>query len=238
MENRKSDSESLEELIRDGRQRLYPRLTNPNWLVLRKRREIFEGWVRTLPPQDLLVLDIGGRIQPYRPLLESRLRGYISVDVRATRLVAALARGEQLPFGDDLFDVVICTQMMQYIPEPSLVVNEARRVLKRGGRLFLSVPSAYPIDSEEECWRFLPAGIRQLLTRFSRVHIVPEGRSIAGFFRTVNCCLHIFVKYRVFRSALQYSVYPLMNLAGALLEMISGTSNEQFAVNYSVLAEK
>jgi hypothetical protein len=238
MENRSFDSESIEKLIRDGNQRLHPRLTNPNWLVLRKRREIMERWIRVLPPHGLLVLDIGGRIQPYRPLLESRLRAYVSVDVRPTQLVAALARGEQLPFGDDLFDVVICTQMMQYVPEPMRVVNEARRVLKRGGRLFLSVPSAYPIDSDEECWRFLPGGLRHLLASFSRVSIISEGRSVSGFFRTGNCCLHIFAKYPLFRSVLQFTLYPLLNLAGALLETLSGTENEQFAVNYSVLAEK
>ncbi len=231
-------AETLEQVIREGQLRLYPSLTNPHWLVLKKRREIFAQWVAKLPRKELLVLDIGGRIQPYRPLLKNRMRGYVAVDLRPTPLVGVMARGQQLPFRDSQFDLVICTQMLQYTPEPGVVVNEAARVLKPGGTFFLSVPSAYPIDSDEECWRFLPKGLRHLLAAFCSVQIVAEGRSISGFFRTANVCLNIFARYPFFRSACRYTAYPVMNLLGALLEELSGSSNEQFAVNYSVLAEK
>ena len=48
--------------------RLYPSLTNPSYLVLRSRRLLFSNWTRTLG-NNLTVLDVGGRYQPYRPLL-------------------------------------------------------------------------------------------------------------------------------------------------------------------------
>jgi len=128
--------------------------------------------------------------------------------------------------------------MLQYTPEPSAVVSEVLRVLKPGGSFFLSVPSAYPIDSREECWRFLPEGLRHLLAAFASVEVVAEGRSISGLFRTVNACLNIFARYPLFRLVFRYTVYPVMNLLGALLEELSGSSNEQFAVNYTVLAKK
>ena len=227
-----------EKIIREGQLRLYPSLTNPHWLVLKMRREIFGKWIATLPQGDLLVLDIGGRIQPYRPLLAGRARAYIAVDLRPSPLVGLVARGEELPFGDSKFDLVLCTQMLQYTPEPKAIVNEAIRVLKPGGAFFLSVPSAYPIDSEEECWRFLPGGLRHLLADFGSVQIVAEGGSVAGFFRTVNACLNIFVRYPSFRSMFRYTAYPAINVMGALLEKLSASSNEQFAVNYSVLARK
>jgi SAM-dependent methyltransferase len=228
----------LEQVIREGQLRLYPGLTNPHWLVLKKRREIFERWIATLPEGDLLVLDIGGRIQPYRPLLTGRTSAYIAVDLRPSPLVGLVARGEELPFGDNQFDLVLCTQMLQYTTEPKAIVNEAIRVLKPGGAFLLSVPSAYPIDSEEECWRFLPAGLRHLLAAFGSVQIVAEGSSVAGFFRTVNACLNIFVRYPSFRSMFRYTAYPAINLLGACLEKLFGSSNEQFAVNYSVLTRK
>jgi SAM-dependent methyltransferase len=228
----------LEQVIREGQLRLYPGLTNPHWLVLKKRRETFEKWIATLPEGDLLVLDIGGWIQPYRPLLTGRTRAYIAVDLRPSPLVGLVARGQELPFADSQFDLVLCTQMLQYTPEPKEVVNEVVRVLKPGGAFFLSVPSAYPIDSEEECWRFLPGGLRHLLAAFGSIQIVAEGGSVAGFFRTVNACLNIFARYPSFRSMFRYSAYPAINLLGALLERLSASSNEQFAVNYSVLARK
>jgi len=230
--------ETLEQVAREGRRRLYPALTDPHWLVLKKRREIFQKWIGKLPAGPLLVLDVGGRIQPYRPLLESRLGGYIAVDLRRTPLVDLIASGENLPFSDQQFDLVICTQVFQYIPEPSVVVREVARVLKPGGYFFLSLPSASPTDAYEECWRFLPGGVRHLLSPFRRVDVIPEGGSVAGFFRTTNACFHIFVRYGWLRGLYRYTICPALNIVGALLERISRSSNDQFAVNYSVIAQK
>jgi SAM-dependent methyltransferase len=231
-------AETLEQVTRDGRERLHPSLTNPHWLVLKKRREIFEEWIAKLPPGRLRVLDLGGRIQPYRPLLEDRLLNYISADVRKTPLVSVLADGEQLPFGDGQFDLVICTQVLQYVAEPARITREVARVLRPGAYFFLSVPSASPSDAAEECWRFLPGGLRYLLTPFSRLEIIPEGRSVAGFFRTANACFNIFVRYPFIRVLYRYTVCPMINLMGAVLEGWSGTTNDQFTVNYTVIAQK
>jgi len=230
--------ETVQQLIREGRGRLYPDLTNPHWLVLKKRREIFEHWVAKLSPGKLAVLDVGGRIQPYRPLLKHRLAGYIATDIRRAPLVNVLARGEQLPFANERFDLVICTQVLQYVPEPAVVIREIARVLKPGGYFFLSVPSAYPRDADEECWRFLPAGLHHLLAPFTHVEVIPEGRSISGFFRTINASFSIFVRYPSLRRLYSFTICPMINLAGSLLERVSGSSNDQCAVNYSVIAQK
>lgn len=232
------DKTTLDEPTRQGRERLFPSLTNPNWLVLRERRRIFERWLAQMPSSALDVLDIGGRIQPYRALLTDRLRCYIALDLCFTPLVDVVARGEQLPLGDARFDLVICTQVLEYVAEPSAVLSEIHRVLRPGGDLLLSVPSACPIDAAEECWRFLPAGLHQLLNNFTRVEVVAEGSSVIGFFRTVNICLDVFVRYPSARFVYRRALAPLVNLGGALMEQLSRRRNEQFVVNYSVLARK
>jgi SAM-dependent methyltransferase len=229
---------TLNDVTQQGRERLYPSLINPNWLVLRERRRIFERWLAQLPSDQLDVLDVGGRIQPYRVLIANRLRRYVAIDLRLTPLVDVLARGEQLPLRDAAFNLVICTQVLEYVAQPSLVFAEMHRVLRPGGTLLLSMPSACVVDSEGECWRFLPAGLRHLLSGFTRVQIVAEGSSVAGFFRTVNTCLDMFVRSPVARSVYRYSFCPLLNLTGAVAEKLSGRRNQQFVVNYSVLAEK
>lgn len=229
---------TLHEVIEEGRERLFPRLTNPNWLVLQERRKIFDRWLAQLSSRHLEVLDVGGRIQPYRPLIAKRVHRYVAVDLRSTPLVNVVARGEHLPLRDSQFDIAICTQMLQYVAGPSLVIDEIRRVLKPGGALLLSVPSACPADAAEECWRFLPQGLRRLLTGFARVEVVAEGGSVAGFFRTVNSCCDVFMRYSAARFIYRRSLCPLLNLTGAFLENLSGGRNEQFAVNYSVLAVK
>jgi len=184
------------------------------------------------------VLDIGGRIQPYRPLFADRLHSYVALDLRRTHLTNVIGNAEQLPFGAERFDLVICTQVLQYVPNPQTAIREMARVLKPGGHLFLSVPSACPTDAEEECWRFLPAGLRHLLSPFQEIEIAPEGGSVSGFFRTSNICLNMFVRYPAVRVLYQHTLSPLLNLTGAVLDVLSGGRNQQFTVNYSVLAKK
>ncbi|MGA2346788.1 MAG: hypothetical protein ABSF93_12335, partial [Candidatus Sulfotelmatobacter sp.] len=105
--------ETLDTVNREGRERLYPSLTDPSWLVLRRRREIFRKWLARVDGHDLEVLDVGGRIQPYRPLLEGRVRRYVAVDLRQTPLVNVVGRGEQTPFAEAQFNLVICTQVLE-----------------------------------------------------------------------------------------------------------------------------
>jgi SAM-dependent methyltransferase len=230
--------ENLESVNREGKERLYPSLKNPNWLVLRKRREIFRKWLMQVSGRDLTVLDIGGRIQPYRPLIQRRERAYVAVDLRRTPLVNVMARGERLPFGDASFDLAISTQVLEYIPEPAVFIAEIYRVLKPGGSLLLSVPSVCPSDAEEDSWRFLRAGLRRLLVQFESVEIVAEGGSITGFFRAINACLNIFARFSAVRGLLRYTLFPTINVMGLLAERMSGSLNEQFVANYSAWARK
>lgn len=44
---------------------------------------------------------------------------------------------------DDHFDRVICNQVLEHVPEPEKAIAELHRVLKPGGRVFLSAPLFY-----------------------------------------------------------------------------------------------
>ncbi len=185
-----------------------------------------------------MVLDVGGRLQPYRELLGHRILRYTSVDLARTPLVDVIASGERLPFAPECFDLVICTQVLEYIPEPEKMLSEIYRVLQPGGTLILSAPTAQPRDADNECWAFHPAGIRKLLACYSDVEVVPEGGSITGLFRTINVCLNIFAKYAPVRFLFTITLFPFLNVTGLCLEHLVGSSNDQFVVNYSALARK
>lgn len=231
-------AETIEAVQDAGRERLYPSLTNPNWLVLRKRRELFEEWLKNLPGRDLKVLDVGGRIQPYRVLLGNRCARYVSVDLRRGPLVNVISRGEHLPFPEEQFDLILCTQVLEYAPHPQLMLDEIRRTLKKGGFLFLSAPSVFPRDSASEYWRFLPCALKQLLSNFSRFDVVAEGNSLVGLVRTINVCLVMFARPRLLAQLLRFSVVPLLNLLGVLLESAAPLGEDSFSANFSALAQK
>src|SRR5713226_5642108 len=124
-----------ESLLRQAQERLHPALSNPNWLVLRTRRKIFEKWIALIPGKALRILDVGGRLQPYRPLFAERADKYYAADLRPGPLVNVVASAEQLPFASDSFDVVVCTQVLEYVARPQEAVDEIIRVLKAGGSL-------------------------------------------------------------------------------------------------------
>ena len=230
--------ETLDAVNREGRDRLRPRLTNPSWLVLRRRRQIFQQWLARLEGRELEVLDVGGRIQPYRALLQGRFRRYVAIDLRRTPLVNVLGRGEQLPLASEQFDLVICTQVLQYVDDPAAVLAEIHRVLKPGGCALVSVPAVYPRDSDHDGWRFMAGSLRFLLREFKEVEVVAEGSSITGVFRTAGVCLVGFARPAIVGKLMRFTLVPVLNIAGASMEWVLANVHDCFAANFSVFARK
>lgn len=135
-----------EAALKLSRRNLFPKLGDPDYLVQRARREIIASWCGQLPAarEALYVLDVGGRLQRYRPLLEGREALYVAIDPVFKGLLDVAGTGEQLPFRDGSFDLVICTQTLNYASSPSEVVAEIRRMLRPGGTLYLTAPAILP----------------------------------------------------------------------------------------------
>ncbi|WP_034833240.1 class I SAM-dependent methyltransferase [Endozoicomonas numazuensis] len=60
----------------------------------------------------------------------------------------------ELPFEDNTFDKIMCSEVLEHIPDYQGVLAEIKRVLKPDGLLAVSVPRAWP---EEICWRLSKA---------------------------------------------------------------------------------
>jgi SAM-dependent methyltransferase len=75
-------------------------------------------------------------------------RGSVALDVLANKLRFArrfgvpLVRGSgfTLPFGDESFECVLCSQVIEHVPMEPSMIDELCRVLKPGGRLVLGTP--------------------------------------------------------------------------------------------------
>ena len=232
------DKDSRAELVKIANARLYPSITNPSYLVLNRRRLIFSKWMESIPGGRLTILDVGGRYQPYRPLLQQRVERYFALDVQSTPFVDTIGTGTQLPFKPDTFDLVLATGVFEYFPEPRMAAAEIHRVLKPGGCLLMSVAAVCPRAVAEEHWHYLPAGLRFVLAPFSRIEIVPEVTSIGGTLRLNAWSLSIFAKYRFVRWIVHHSLVPALNVVGLALEGMGLSHNDQVTGNYSALAQK
>lgn len=73
--------------------------------------------VTALRGNDLALLDVGGRIQPYRPLGRGEVSRYVPLDLQMEELVDVVPNGKRLPVKDGSFDVVLCSDALQYIPD-------------------------------------------------------------------------------------------------------------------------
>ena len=62
--------------------------------------------------------------------------------------------GLALPFEDHTFDAIICSEVLEHIPDYQAVLREIRRVLKPNGRIAVSVPRYFP---EWVCWQLSDA---------------------------------------------------------------------------------
>ncbi len=54
-----------------------------------------------------------------------------------------------LPFKDEYFDLVICSEVMEHIPDEQKAISELLRILKPGNNLVITVPRFWP---EKICW--------------------------------------------------------------------------------------
>ncbi len=116
------------------------------------------------------VLDVGAGAQPYRRLLPKAAR-YRAIDVKLAAEAFGYEmpdtdyyEGERWPVENASVDVVLSTETLEHVPRPPLFLAEARRVLRPGGRIVLTVPfSARWHYIPHDYWRFTPSSLRDLL---------------------------------------------------------------------------
>ena len=69
-------------------------------------------------------------------------------------LILSVANGGCLPFQDESFDKLICSEVLEHLSDSKQVLSEIHRVVKQGGILAISVPRFFP---EWVCWQLSAA---------------------------------------------------------------------------------
>ncbi len=72
----------------------------------------------------------------------------------APRAHLQIAAGEQLPYPDNFFDLVLSHEVIEHVQDDHLAAAEMVRVLKPGGRIVIFAPNRlYPFETHGHYWR-------------------------------------------------------------------------------------
>ncbi|MDI6903797.1 MAG: class I SAM-dependent methyltransferase [Methanocellales archaeon] len=103
------------------------------------------------------VLDLGCGSGILGEFLNKRNK-YVGLDINKNYLKNLHFKGiegilgvvEHLPFADKVFDVVICAEVLEHVFNPKIVLENIHKILKRNGKVIVSVPNVAYWDYRKE----------------------------------------------------------------------------------------
>lgn len=107
-------------------------------------------------PAGSKVLDVGAGSCPYRSLFahcEYRTQDFTGLQGNQLRhggygQIDYVCDATAIPAADGSFDAILCTEMLEHVPDPVAVIYEFARLLKPGGRVMLTAPLGSGIHQE------------------------------------------------------------------------------------------
>lgn len=148
--------------------------------------------VSKLVEKDKSIVDIGAGECQYKPFFSDAK--YVSTDWCGTTDhhqyssgIDFICSADNLPFQNQSFDYILCTQVLEHVPKPANVIKEISRVLKEDGLLFLTVPQTWEEHEQPyDFHRFTQFALKYLAdeNEFEIVEIKPQGGRflVIGYF--------------------------------------------------------
>ena len=157
---------------------------------------IFIDIKKELPKFKGKVLDIGCGQSPYRYLLDKNETEYKGIDVaEATSFDyinndITLFDGEKIPFDNEFFDAIICTEVLEHVYNYQNLIDEMYRVCKKDSKLIITIPfSARYHYIPYDFFRYTPSALEKIFCKFSKVEITPRGSDV------LSICAKIIVLF-------------------------------------------
>lgn len=137
------------------------------------------------------VLEVGSKYVngSVRPFIERFLRPktYIGVDIEPGRYVDLIVSADKLVehFGENIFDVVIATELLEHVENWRAVIDNVKRVLKPSGYLYITTCSlgfqyhGFPHDF----WRYEIGDMKKIFLDFEIIGIQKDPGSPSVFLK-------------------------------------------------------
>ena len=204
-------------------ERLQPKRTSTTYAV---RRPLVEWLRQRAGPAEcehdgLRILDVGCGARPYESLFTRADSKYIGCDVPENPLADVHGLVDDLPVEDASFDLVLCTQVLEHVPDPAGAVRELRRVLRPGGRALVTTHGVAVFHpNPDDLWRWTHSGLEHLFRDNGEWSSV-EVSSGAGSAATVTMLIAHFTDLLFKRAGVRLLARPVvgaLNVAGEALD--------------------
>jgi SAM-dependent methyltransferase len=186
------------------------------------------------------VLDFGAGSTYYKNQLLKYCDFYTGFDkLLETEGLDVIADGYFLPFKEEKFDVVFCSQVLEHIAYPEKILKTINKVLKKNGILILTVPHLSYLHGEpHDYFRYTKYGLEKLLfPNFKILKVIPSGGLLGFIFNNFSIILLTLSFYnKLLFKAVYYINYCLLRVI-VFLDSIFDKKNI-YAVNYVVVGEK
>ena len=202
----------------------------PGWVQERANVHIYnlyrfvESVGRELAP-DALLLDAGAGEGRFKPFF-ARQR-YVGVDLAIGNVawdygdLDAVADLLHLPFAEAAFDAVLCIQTLEHVPEPGRVLAELARVLRPGGKLYLSAPQSWHQHQKpHDYFRYTSFGLRYLVEQAGLQ--VETIEALGGYFWFLSFQLQNIIYWGLPRPAAAWKracLWPLKAILGLIFQL-------------------
>jgi SAM-dependent methyltransferase len=189
-------------------------------------------------------LDVGCGTKPYEKYFSSS--EYIGLEVdtgidREKKKADYFYEGKHIPFGDEEFDSVVTNQVLEHVFTPDDFLLEINRVLKPGGKLYLTVPFLW--DEHEQPFdyaRYSSFGITTLLEKngFSIISLKKSVNDFNVISQMVNAYLYKITRnIRYIKQLVTIFIMAPITISGIILSKILPVNNDLYLDNI-VLAQK
>lgn len=133
------------------------------------------------------ILDVGCGDSPYAFLLDSTKATYFGVDVPIVddfgykNPNVVFFQDKNIPFHDNYFSHVYCTEVLEHVYDHTYLVQEIHRVMQPGATAIFTIPwSARFHYQPHDYFRYTPTALQMIFANFTDVLIQPRGTDITS----------------------------------------------------------
>lgn len=241
----KQDQQEYPSLINKWKNRFST--SSHHWLHKKARTRSRQGLYEFLDPlfeaieTGVHVLHIGSDGEVYEKLLvQAGKQGFnvTTCDIVAEKEPDILGDLCTLDLGKEVYDIIVCSEVIEHLHAPHLAVDNMHNALKMSGKLIVTIPFMFPIHADPfDYVRYTKTGLKNLLKMFESVEVTERN----SYFEAIDVLWvrtlylksdHSFILTRLIVPFVYYLKRPLTILLTKLFP------SDAMTTGYNVLAIK